>query len=249
MTTKTLASLNAESGTRGQDSGVRQVGFDAKLKHVTLPDLIQMECLAGSARSLRIVSGKNSGYLMFSGGQVVHAMTRALRGEAAALEILSWQYGSVEPCSLRLSDQRTIAKKWQELLMLAAQRSDEGASEGSNVTELDDAEFLSADEPEMLAVAERKRQKVIRATRLNARGEVVVARGEEDPEGFAEASAYAARMAHVIGDLLGMDGFRGLEWTLPDRAGILYLEENGGMAALEALPQADLTGLRRRVGL
>ena len=104
MAIKTLGHLPANSEALPQESGVRPIGFKAQLQHVTLPDLVQMECLAGSDRSLRVSSGQSSGYLMFSGGQVVHAMTRTLRGEAAALEILSWQHGSVEPCRLQLQN-------------------------------------------------------------------------------------------------------------------------------------------------
>jgi len=187
---------------------------------------------------------------MFSGGQVVHAMTRTLRGEAAALEILSWQHGSVEPCRLQLPEHPSITRTWQELVLRSAQRINEQRKDDRPVPEdLDDVEWLSSGEPETGASSERVRRRVIRAARLDARGQVVVARGDGDQEEFAELSAYAARMTQVVGEALGMTGFRALEWTLPDRNGLAYLEENGGLAALEALPQADLNALRRRVGL
>lgn len=250
MQSKTLRAISEKPSSRLQESGVRQVGFDAHLPHVPLPDLVQMECLAGSQRSLRVISDGKSGYLVFSSGQIVNAMTRRLRGEAAALEILSWQHGTVEPCPIRASEQHTITKRWQELLLCAAQRADEQRAERPSVThDLDDTEFLESEEPEKAATSERVRRNVIRALRLDARGETVVARGEGDQEEFAGLSAYTVRLLQLLGEHLGVGAFRAVEWTLPDRSGLVYTEEGGGLAAIEALPQADLSAMRRKVGL
>jgi len=255
MPIKTLSSMPENTNVPTPDSAIRQVGFAAQLQRVTLPDLVQMECLSGSEASFRVVSDANTGYLMFSGGQLVHAMTRTLRGEAAAQEILSWQQGKVDPCKFRAPNPPTILSHWQELLMRAAQQSDENPTpnvglEKVNVAqELNDSEFLSSDEPEKAVGSGRALSKVIRAVRLDTQGNVVVARGEGNQEDFAELSAYAVRMAQVVGEGLGMGGFRALEWTLPSRNGLLYVESNGSVASLEASPQAELNTLRRRIGL
>lgn len=44
-------------------------GFRVSLEGATLPDLVQMECLAMSNRVFRVTSGNHIGYLFFHRGQ------------------------------------------------------------------------------------------------------------------------------------------------------------------------------------
>jgi len=78
---------------------MRESGFRANLHGASLADLVQMECLSGHERVIRISSGTDVGYLFFRGGQIVHAVSRRGIGETAALEILRWNDGTFEPCS------------------------------------------------------------------------------------------------------------------------------------------------------
>src|SRR4051794_8233481 len=100
-------------------------GFRVSLEGATLPDFVQMECLAQSNRVFRITSGHRIGYLFFKKGQMIHALSGDEVGEAAALEILKWRDGSVEPCSVGWPDAPTIHSTWQNLLLLSAQARDE----------------------------------------------------------------------------------------------------------------------------
>src|SRR5262249_8465319 len=104
------SSARSASDDKGDDSLENQgeIGFRASLKGATLPDLVQMECLALSDAAFRITSQNKIGYLFFQRGQIVHALTGDLIGEPAALEILKWQRGVFEPCNVAWPDAPTI---------------------------------------------------------------------------------------------------------------------------------------------
>jgi hypothetical protein len=102
------------------------VGFRARLAGVSLWDLVQMECMAGSRLVVLVTSEAGIGYLYFDRGQIVHAVTTELSGQQAALEILAWTNGSFQPCDRPWPETGTIATSHEALLLEAAQRRDEG---------------------------------------------------------------------------------------------------------------------------
>jgi hypothetical protein len=113
-------------GVRPGAKANASVGFRAKLAGVSLWDLVQMECLAGS-RAVVLVTGETGiGYLYFDRGQIVHAVTTELSGQQAALEILGWTNGSFQPCDRPWPETGTIGASHEALLLEAAQRRDEG---------------------------------------------------------------------------------------------------------------------------
>jgi hypothetical protein len=106
----------------------RAVGFRAKLAGVSLWDLVQMECLAGS-RMVVLVTGEGGiGYLYFDRGQIVHALTTEHTGEEAALEILGWTNGSFQPCERPWPEARTILTSHEALILEVARRQDEASN-------------------------------------------------------------------------------------------------------------------------
>ncbi len=100
-------------------------GFRASLNGAALPDLVQMECLALTEGSFRVISGGQVGYLFFQRGQLAHAIVDDLSGEEAALEILEWQRGTFEPCRVAWPERPTITTNWQNLLLMSARARDE----------------------------------------------------------------------------------------------------------------------------
>jgi hypothetical protein len=102
-----------------------EAGFRASLSGAALPDLVQMECLALTEGSFRVISGGQVGYLFFQRGQLTHALVDDLSGEDAALEILEWQRGTFEPCRVAWPEQPTITMNWQNLLLMSARQRDE----------------------------------------------------------------------------------------------------------------------------
>jgi hypothetical protein len=141
------SSTNEGSGTPHRGSGASPAGgqggsgFQARFKGASLADLVQMACLSGTKAVVRVTSGSKVGHLFFRGGALVHASVSALAGQApsltgepAAMEMLSWNWGTFEPAELEWT-RDTISASWQGLLMRAAQIMDEGgdASEGTVV--------------------------------------------------------------------------------------------------------------------
>jgi hypothetical protein len=83
------------------------------------------------------------------------------------------------------------------------------------------------------------------AARVAASGAVV----ETEDEDLADAVAYAGRLAALIGELLGLEGFRALECASKDERVVIYVEEEGGLVAGRVPAIADVSLLRERLGL
>ena len=241
--------------------GTSELGFRASLTGASLADLVQMECLANSTLAVRVVSGNDTGYLYFQGGQIVHAMSPSAVGEAAALEILGWDRGSFEPCNAGWPTGATIAKSWQALLMQAANARDEARrrtvvdfprerTQGSPMQKPP----LPLSQPPPLPVSSAPPQcgptlggqGIVRAVRLEADGKVLSTRG--DAEDLAAITAYAVRLAQLVGDGLGMEDLRAIECVTSTRRRLFYLEKNGNLIGLEATADAELGPLRERLG-
>jgi hypothetical protein len=106
-------------------------GFSAQLRGASLWDLVQIECLSRSRRTMQVVGDGGVGYLYFDRGRVVHATTAQAIGESAALEILAWTNGSFQASDRPWPEQPTIQTPLEGLLLRAAQLRDEAA--GSNL--------------------------------------------------------------------------------------------------------------------
>jgi hypothetical protein len=102
-------------------------GFHAFLRHANLHNLLQIESLSRTTGVFLVVSGGSRGYLHLAGGELVHAETGGLSGEAAAAEILSWEDGEFKSCTRTLAPMRTVHSSVQTLLMRLAKASDEAA--------------------------------------------------------------------------------------------------------------------------
>lgn len=109
------------------------VGFRAHLRGASLWDLVQMECLARTRGVFQVTGEGGVGYLFMSDGHVVHAVTRRLDGEAAALEILGWTNGSFQACDRMWPPRPTIDVAYEKLILQVAQRRDEEQQFSSNL--------------------------------------------------------------------------------------------------------------------
>ena len=245
-------------------AGIDDDGFRVSLEGATLPDFVQMECLAQSSRVFRITSGHRIGYLFFKQGQMVHALSGDHVGEAAALEILKWRDGSVEPCSVGWPDAPTIHSTWQNLLLLSAQARDESGrhklvsfpgnrSASATVTgtlRSDMTKLVKKEEPPMSAPPSSQSLSLAQFqafVRLDPAGNIVSAKG--DAEELAPVAAYAARLAELIGNMLGMEGFSSLECSFPKDRVFLHRERSGNLVALKVPAEAEVGALRERFGV
>ena len=82
----------------------------------SLHTLLQIESLSRTTGVFLVVALQDSGYLHLVEGELMHAETGRLSGEAAALEILSWRDASLEPSLRTLAPVRTVHSSLQTLL-------------------------------------------------------------------------------------------------------------------------------------
>lgn len=253
----------------GAETKPPSTGFAAQIEGASIADLIQMECLRGSTRCLRVRSHGRSGVLCFEGGDLIRASAEGHEGKRAALIILSWEEGTVASTNVNLHGSPRIETSWQGLLLAAAQIEDEQIHDLAE-TSFDDEESTrcpitsrrpsaphsyealtpreGTSEAETLRVEDQKgshKVDILRAIRLGKEGEVVQQEGEVGD--FADATSYALRLIQLIGDGLGLDPFVGLECTSEDKVMICYAESDT-IVALEASPKADLRGYRQKSG-
>jgi hypothetical protein len=247
---------------------MRESGFRASLHGASLADLVQMECLSGRERVIRVSSGADVGYLFFRGGQIVHAVSRRGIGETAALEILRWNDGTFEPCSAGWPDRDSIGSNWQNLLLLSAQHRDEAKqreeASGHNLVAFPGARSVvprPSSPPPVAAPSVSSRSEgsvsgqgsapmlaqVRAAVRIDQSGNVVSSKG--DASELSQIAAYAARLAELVGDGLGMQGLVSIEVTQQRSRTLIYKEKSGNTFALSAAPDADLSQVRERLGL
>ena len=67
--------------------------------------------------------------------------------------------------------------------------------------------------------------------------------------GLPEAAAYAVQMAELMGDFLGLEGFRSLEARYAEAQLLVARAPDGSIAARRARPAGALDHLKAEVGL
>lgn len=94
------------------------------LESISLTDVAQLLHVNRKSGMLQVTSGKASGVLYFSRGDVVHAETLSGRGESAAFEILEWVSGHFEFLTTQVQTPITIRRTVPDLLMDSARLHD-----------------------------------------------------------------------------------------------------------------------------
>jgi hypothetical protein len=244
-----------------ESHGAMPSGFQAKIKGVSLADLIQMECLAGSKLVVKVTSGSRVGYLYFRGGAVVNAFTPTSTGEPAAMEMLAWNGGTFEPAD-REWGKDSISSSWQNLLLRAAQIRDE--KQPSSVVALrgDSADRRAVARAEPAPIGESIEFDVtplqvaghtLRSEdyqlflRMNREGAVVESHGSS--QAFADIVAYALQLSRLVGDQLGFEKFTAMECTFKNDRCFIVLQDDGEVVALEPQASVDSGSLREMLGL
>jgi len=103
-------------------------GFTGTLRHVSLADVIQIECLGGRSCILEISSPEVGGEIYIESGTIVHAVAGALIGDKAFHNLLSLIGGDFNLQSYRKPPSRTVQGTWEYLLIEAARVRDEEKS-------------------------------------------------------------------------------------------------------------------------
>jgi hypothetical protein len=247
--------MMSKSPSERGPQGEARPGFQAQIKGASLADLVQMECLAGSHRVVRVTSAGNIGFLYFRGGSVVHAATKNLLGEPAALDILSWSEGSFEPVERDWPAKESITGGWQSLLLRAAQARDERANQSVVALRSNSARppWTGGETLEVMSTPVDVLGHVLRAEdfamvlRLDACGSLEVNRGGSQE--FADVAAYACRLSEIIGSHLGAENFVAMECSFKSGRCFVVGEPSGAVVALRPYPTADSSALRGLLGL
>jgi hypothetical protein len=94
------------------------------LESISLTDVAQLLHVNRKTGMLQVTSGRVSGVLYFSQGEVIHAETLAARGEGAAFEILEWVAGQFEFLTTQVQVPVSIRRTVPDLLMDSARLQD-----------------------------------------------------------------------------------------------------------------------------
>ena len=94
------------------------------LQSISLTDVAQLLHANRKTGMLQVSSGKVSGVLYFSSGEVIHAETLAAQGELAAFEILEWTTGQFEFLTTHVQIPVSIRRTVPDLLMDSARLQD-----------------------------------------------------------------------------------------------------------------------------
>ena len=254
------------------------VGFRAKLADVSLWDLVQMECLAGSHMVVLVTGEGGIGYLYFDRGHVIHAVTAERSGEEAALEILGWTNGSFQPCERPWPETRTVLTSHEALILQVAKRRDEASNlvafPARNAADaarppshdgevLDDVELFEleeegagsmrstdiSDSPPAPPVARTDFPSADFPVMLRLGAHGAILKNTGGSEELAETVAYIRRLTELAGEFLGLDGFSAFECTFAQGRCLAFVDTNDDTVVLRPRPEANLQALRERLGL
>lgn len=100
-------------------------GFTGALRHVGLPEVIQMECNGRHSSILEIRNPELHGEIYIDTGNITHAVVGPLTGEQAFYRLLSLKGGEFQVKPFKTPPQQTITNRWEFLLMESARSRDE----------------------------------------------------------------------------------------------------------------------------
>ncbi len=218
-------------------------GFRANIRGASLWDLVQMECFSMSHHVVQISGDEGQGYLYFSGGQIVHALVGDLVGEDAAIEILSWRGGSFDRIQREWPERESVFCIWQSLVMRAAQRRDERASQGlDNLVQFpteSSTRRLFLNQPEIVE------KEFHAAVHLDRQGVVLDSQG--DAEMLSGLAAYSIKILDRLMNILKVEGLKTVQLnhkTEPHQT-IMVVKEDDSVLAVQPKHREDAQKLYR----
>lgn len=109
------------------DAVTQRRGFKGSVADFQLSDIIQLNCLGRLTSALKISCEDEKGIIYFQDGNIVHAESNHLSGEAAFYYIMSWQGGEFSVMRNQRCKKETISRGWQSLLLESLRRVDENS--------------------------------------------------------------------------------------------------------------------------
>lgn len=105
--------------------------LEGRLDQVGAPELVQMLCLCRRTLMIRVETDNERAAVWLSNGEIHHAVSEALSGQAAMSRIVRAERGrfwAIAGCSLPM---RTIHQDWQHVMLEAAREGDEAAQQST----------------------------------------------------------------------------------------------------------------------
>lgn len=106
---------------------VEKKGFKGSVADFQLSDIVQLNCLGRLTSALRVKGEEEEGTIFFHEGNITHAESDYLQGEAAFYHIMNWQGGEFTVLRNHTPERQTISKNWQSLLLESLRRMDENS--------------------------------------------------------------------------------------------------------------------------
>lgn len=101
------------------------MALEGNLQDMSLPNICQIICLERRRVGLTLKRHTERGVILFENGQIVHSSVGRLEGEEAVYHLLAWTDGSFRTTNDAFIEHRTIAMRWDQLLMEGMKRLDE----------------------------------------------------------------------------------------------------------------------------
>lgn len=92
-----------------------------------------------------------------------------------------------------------------------------------------------------------KSDEVMAMVLLSPDGNVLDAKGT-DAEEFAAVAAYATQVARLVGESLGLEGFRELDCEFRKGRCLVYLDRNGNTVGVRPKPEVPMNRIREILG-
>jgi DNA-binding NtrC family response regulator len=110
-----------------KDSVLRELhsASTSQIHGINISSFLQLIDIEGKICTLTVRSHGNVGYLYFRDGELIAAETEGLRGEQAALTIISWSNSIIEIADKCQKNKREIEKPLMQILMESARLKDE----------------------------------------------------------------------------------------------------------------------------
>lgn len=208
--------------------------MQGNLSDMGVADLIQHACQEGMLARLVLENQGQQAEIYFRSGQVTHAATGDLAGEAAVFAVLEWDIGTFRLEPEVEGSERTIDRSYTGLLLEGARRIDEGRSAESGPGPVPrQAQGRSGMEGEMSAVVEAlEKVEGVGGVVLVAEDGVVLAHHVQgDPEKEGAVAAFVGAAAEQVGEAMSLGVFRRAVAALSG-GNILVIKHSGYYAGL-----------------
>jgi hypothetical protein len=210
-----------------------------------------------------VVSGERSGMLHFTQGQLFHAETRELRGDAAALEILAWAEGEfirserppastssvVSPLDALLAQALGITGLSSSSRTMAAtgvrRRTDsrDSAAELADRLPSSTRDLRAAATPGIAAAPAPRRSsklpegRALASALVSPLGDLVEGRGD-GADALATRVAYVTRLSEVLGQSMGSGEMRAMRVRYADSELAIHPRPDGHVYGCLVAPEA-----------